>query len=230
MFNTPRAAVNFNDMLGGGDVVYRNLMFNTCRESGDHGAINSWDRQPFSSDLRDGTPSFVPTPRNISYNFIISNYGAGSGLDNDDGSSWYHVRKNVLYNSEGFKMDYGGHDSVYTENVVISFPHKWSQHCIGFGEFFPFHGHQVINNTCIVSSKDKPIMYLGHCKTNPILTVKNQYYTPDGEATVECAEEPDPIPFQELQQKYGLEIGSQLHHNPNRTHDVLDLVKRYLFS
>jgi hypothetical protein len=31
-------AVNFNDMVGGGDTVERNLLFNTCRESGDHGA------------------------------------------------------------------------------------------------------------------------------------------------------------------------------------------------
>ena len=34
----PRAAINFNDGLGGGDDVTRNLLFNTCRESGDHGA------------------------------------------------------------------------------------------------------------------------------------------------------------------------------------------------
>ena len=39
MFNMPRAAINFNDMVGGGDVVDRNLIFNTCRESGDHGPI-----------------------------------------------------------------------------------------------------------------------------------------------------------------------------------------------
>lgn len=39
MFNVPRAAINFNDMVGGGDVVKRNLLFNTCRESGDHGPI-----------------------------------------------------------------------------------------------------------------------------------------------------------------------------------------------
>ena len=41
MFNMPRAAINFNDGMGGGDVVTRNLLFNTCRESGDHGAINT---------------------------------------------------------------------------------------------------------------------------------------------------------------------------------------------
>jgi hypothetical protein len=33
----PRAAVNFNDGFGGGNSVSNNLIFNTCRESGDHG-------------------------------------------------------------------------------------------------------------------------------------------------------------------------------------------------
>lgn len=127
-------------------------------------------------------------------------------------------------------MDYGGHDSVFTENVMITFPAKWAQFCIGFGTFLPGHGHQVINNTCIVPSSDKPIMYLGHCKDGHFLTAKNQYYTPNGQGTAECVEEPDPIPLQVLQEKYGLEIGSQLHRNPNATDDVLALVKKCLFA
>ena len=40
MFDMPRAAINFNDGLGGGNVIERNIIFNTCRESGDHGPIN----------------------------------------------------------------------------------------------------------------------------------------------------------------------------------------------
>jgi hypothetical protein len=40
MFNLPRAAINFNDGLGGGNLVKGNVIFNTCRESGDHGPIN----------------------------------------------------------------------------------------------------------------------------------------------------------------------------------------------
>ena len=46
-FNLARAAINFNDGFGGGDLVSENVLFNTCRESSDHGPINSWDRQPF---------------------------------------------------------------------------------------------------------------------------------------------------------------------------------------
>jgi len=34
-----------NDGFGGGNDIDSNLIWNTCRESGDHGPINSWDRQ-----------------------------------------------------------------------------------------------------------------------------------------------------------------------------------------
>jgi hypothetical protein len=37
VFNIPRAAINFNDGFGGGSVLTQNLLFNTCRESSDHG-------------------------------------------------------------------------------------------------------------------------------------------------------------------------------------------------
>ena len=44
-FNGPRAGINFNDGFGGGSNISENLLLNTCRESGDHGPFNSWDRQ-----------------------------------------------------------------------------------------------------------------------------------------------------------------------------------------
>ncbi len=46
VFNLGRAGFNFNDGFGGGDHVHSNVLFHTCRESSDHGPINSWDRQP----------------------------------------------------------------------------------------------------------------------------------------------------------------------------------------
>jgi hypothetical protein len=41
-FNMPRAAVNFNDDMGGGSHLVRNLVWNTCRESQDHGPFNRY--------------------------------------------------------------------------------------------------------------------------------------------------------------------------------------------
>ena len=50
-FNGPRAGVNFNDWMGGGDVIEGNLLANCVRESGDHGPWNSWDRVPYITNI-----------------------------------------------------------------------------------------------------------------------------------------------------------------------------------
>ena len=34
IYNMPRAGINLNDGLGGGNVISSNIIFNTCRESG----------------------------------------------------------------------------------------------------------------------------------------------------------------------------------------------------
>jgi hypothetical protein len=105
MYNMPRAAINFNDLVGGGDVVEGNVIFNTCRKSGDHGPINTWDRQAYLTKIKDPeNPGFVPLPREIRHNLIFANYGASQGVDNDDGSSWYRIHHNVFYMADGFKM------------------------------------------------------------------------------------------------------------------------------
>jgi len=150
MFNMPRAAINFNDMVGGGDIVEGNLIFNTCRESGDHGPINSWDRQAYLTTIRDGkTPSFDARPRTIRGNFIIANYNAAEGVDNDDGSSWFHIHHNVFYQANGFKMDYGGHDSVYEYNMAISLSYHGGP-CFGMGSFREGHGDVLRGNKCLL--------------------------------------------------------------------------------
>ena len=70
-FNGPRAGINANDGFGGGDEIAHNLVFSTCRESGDHGPFNSWDRQPFLTTVRNGTASMLMAWRSIHHNFFI---------------------------------------------------------------------------------------------------------------------------------------------------------------
>ena len=81
-FNGPRAGINANDGFGGGDEISHNLVFSTCRESGDHGPFNSWDRQPFLTTVRDGTPSMRMAWREIHHNFFIDNYSPQEDVDN----------------------------------------------------------------------------------------------------------------------------------------------------
>ena len=117
-FNGPRAGINFNDGFGGGDDISRNLVFSTCRESGDHGPLNSWDRQPFLTDVRTGAPSMYMAWRSIHHNFFIDNYSPQEDVDNDDGSAYYRTHDNFfVYGGQGMKNDFGGHDNRHYDNI-----------------------------------------------------------------------------------------------------------------
>ena len=69
-------------MLGGGNIVTGNVIWNTCRESGDHGPINSWSRLPFLTELKYGpdAPSYEAVMNDVSHNLICSNYGSSQGF------------------------------------------------------------------------------------------------------------------------------------------------------
>ena len=53
-FNGPRAHVNQNDALGMGHLMARNVMWNSCRESSDHGVFNSVIPGPSIQDCLTG--------------------------------------------------------------------------------------------------------------------------------------------------------------------------------
>lgn len=62
---------------------------------GDHGAINSWDRQAFITTVATGRPSFIPAVTEIHHNFIVADGNDdGGAVDNDDGSSYYLIHHN----------------------------------------------------------------------------------------------------------------------------------------
>ena len=83
-FNGPRAQININDGHGGGHMIRGNSLFNSCRESGDHGVMNTWDRTPYYTDVRlgKGSPSLTPAYTNVTRNIFISNYNSFDGIDN----------------------------------------------------------------------------------------------------------------------------------------------------
>ena len=107
----------------------------TPRAGGDHGPINSWDRQAYWTDVRYGSakPSWTPAPNVIRENVIIANYGGSQGVDNDDGSAWFDIHHNFIF-GEGLKNDYGGHDSLYHENLNLVHPYD-GQQCINVWAF-----------------------------------------------------------------------------------------------
>lgn len=127
-------------------------------------------------------------------------------------------------------MDYGGHSSLFEENLVLASGRKA---CTGFASFLPGHGDIVRNNQCIVGletissffhgelagprdSKGQlrereadNIAYLSRCKSSNAVLFNNSYYTPHGNASINCYDiDGGDVSLTELQVKYGLEHGS----------------------
>ena len=163
VFNIPRAAINFNDGFGGGSEIVHNLLFNTCRESGDHGAFNSWDRLPYITEVRDGkTPSTIPAVNDVHNNFIVANYAADGGcLDNDDGSSYYDIHHNFCVFG-GHKQNFDG-NSKRGFNNVYAYPQVYGAKCVdeeteglSTGTSGPYglppagYGEAYFNNICVL--------------------------------------------------------------------------------
>jgi hypothetical protein len=140
------------------------------------------------------TPSYDPAPTHTSNNLVFANYGGSQGFDNDDGSSFYYTHDNVFYSADGFKMDYGGHDSRFYRNVIITLPYD-SQNCFNVGGFKDGHGDQIYENHCFIYNGCRhPEKYgcddvatVSQCsKGSPLLMHDNNYYTTHGNASVKC--------------------------------------------
>ena len=173
VFNIPRAGINFNDGFGGGADIANNLLFNTCRESGDHGAFNSWDRLPYITEVRDGaTPSTIPAVNDVHNNFIVANYAADGGcLDNDDGSSYYDIHHNFCVFG-GHKQNFDG-NSKRGFNNVYAYPQVYGPKCVdeetegettgtsGPGGLPPAgYAEAYFNNICVLD-KGAPYLSVG---------------------------------------------------------------------
>lgn len=170
-------------------------MFNTCRESSDHAAINSWSRLPYVTTVRDGvTPSAVPAVNVIQHNLIVSNYGADGGcVDADDGSSWFDIVSNACFFG-GHKTDYDGHSKRSLSNLHVH-PSVYGPTCVGLSaQQLPPAGfaEAYMNNTCILSTAGEPVLrFADYVRvaspanfTQQMLVAHNTIYAPNGDAGV----------------------------------------------
>ncbi|MFC5529376.1 right-handed parallel beta-helix repeat-containing protein [Cohnella yongneupensis] len=102
IFSLPRAAICINDGTWGGHVIEHNDVYDTVRETGDHGPFNSWGRDRFwclsqsHGPASHGAGDVVKDARKP---VVIQNNRfrdrKGWGIDLDDGSSNYVVRNNL---------------------------------------------------------------------------------------------------------------------------------------
>lgn len=193
-FNMPRAAINFNDGFGGGTDVSESLLFNTCRESTDHGAINSWDREPFLTLVNSGEPSYVKAYDNIHHNFIVTNYGADGGcVDSDDGSSYYNIYNNYCVYG-GHKSDFNGHNKRSYNNIHV-YPFVYETACMSLYDL-PIEGsfnEGYWNNTCILPQAGNPYVNIPiDCSgSQPLVNFtvtmgNNRVYAPGAQVTLQC--------------------------------------------
>eukprot|EP01084_Bolivina_argentea_P320044 555206_1 len=150
-YNGPRAGIMFNDGFGGNNLIEKNFVFNTCRESSDHGPFNSWDRQPYLTKVGLNAPNAGITKQydQIRNNFLISNYGATYDIDHDDTSQYFKDYNNFLvYGQRPYKSNFGGHNIHHWNNIFA-----YSASCGEIYDNEPLPGTPDIweNCTCVLN-------------------------------------------------------------------------------
>ena len=140
LYDVPRAGINIGDGCWGGHVIEFCDIFDTVKETGDHGSFNSWGRDRFwglsGLDLNDdrswATNHEVPFLDAMKPVILRNNRWRcdhGWDIDLDDGSSNYELRNNLCLNG-GIKNREGFH-RIVENNIMVNngfHPHVWYKH------------------------------------------------------------------------------------------------------
>ncbi|KAH9258048.1 hypothetical protein BASA81_003611 [Batrachochytrium salamandrivorans] len=120
MFNLPKSAITFHDGFLGGDVVERNLIFNTAKEAS-AGPIDLVDRLPFIWEGAAGESTTLALQRVVRGNFVLANYKATAAVAaTRDGASQLTLLGNVLvYGQVGLESQLGGRGLEATGNLFL---------------------------------------------------------------------------------------------------------------
>ena len=140
LYDVPRAGINIGDGCWGGHVIEFCDIFDTVKETGDHGSFNSWGRDRFwglaGLDLNDDrfweAEKNVPVLDAVKTVIMRNNRWRcdhGWDVDLDDGSSNYEIRNNLCLNG-GIK-NREGFFRVVENNIMVNngfHPHVWYKH------------------------------------------------------------------------------------------------------
>jgi len=131
IYDMPRAGINIGDGCWGGHVIEFCDVFDTVKETGDHGSFNSWGRDRYwnltgatAEELPELALLDVVKPITLRNNRWRCDHGWD--VDLDDGSSHYEIYNN-LFLSGGLKLREGFHRRV-SNNVAVNnslHPHVW---------------------------------------------------------------------------------------------------------
>ncbi|MBN2175358.1 MAG: right-handed parallel beta-helix repeat-containing protein [Bacteroidales bacterium] len=159
IYDVPRAGVNVSEGTWGGHIIEFNDIFETVKETGDHGSFNSWGRDRFwHSDREEMNKITAKEPSLILADAISTavirnnrlSSDRGWDIDLDDGSSNYYIYNNLCLKG-GIKLREGFY-RVVENNILVNntfHPHVWFENS---GDVFSRN---------IVMSPYQPINLLG---------------------------------------------------------------------
>jgi hypothetical protein len=135
IYDMPRAGINIGDGCWGGHVIEFCDVFDTVKETGDHGSFNSWGRdrywRPNIAEVNAWVKEAPELPRLDAVLPVILRNNRwrcdhGWDIDLDDGSSFYIITNNLCL--RGGIKNREGYGRVVENNLTVSsslHPHVW---------------------------------------------------------------------------------------------------------
>jgi hypothetical protein len=135
IYDVPRAGINISEGCWGGHVVEFCDIFDTVKETGDHGSFNSWGRDRFwHPDPKVMNREVAADPKLPALDVLKPNIlrnsrwrcDHGWDIDLDDGSSHYEIYNNLCLN--GGLKNREGYARKVTNNILVNntfHPHVW---------------------------------------------------------------------------------------------------------
>ncbi len=143
IYRMPRAGINIGDGNWGGHRITNNDVFDTVRQTGDHGAFNSWGRDrywhPDRAEMDRRVAAHPELPLLDAIEPIVMKRNRfrcdhGWDVDLDDGASNYVIEQNLLL-AGGLKLR-EGFARIVRNNILVNgsfHPHVWFD---GSGDIF----------------------------------------------------------------------------------------------
>lgn len=135
IYDVPRAGINVSEGTWGGHIIEFNDIFDTVKETGDHGSFNSWGRDRYwhpnyrkLSERAAEHPELITADAGSTVTIRNNRLRCDRGwdIDLDDGSSNYRIYSNLCLNG-GIKLREGFFRTV-ENNIMVNnsfHPHVW---------------------------------------------------------------------------------------------------------
>jgi len=135
IYDVPRAGINIGDGSWGGHIIEYCDVFDTVKETGDHGSFNSWGRdrywRPNINEVNAWVQQVPELPKLDAVKPVILRNNRwrcdhGWDIDLDDGSSYYVITNNLCL--RGGIKNREGYGRLVENNIMVDsglHPHVW---------------------------------------------------------------------------------------------------------